>query len=1431
MSIPTGLTISGAKGGGDSGGGAAPRGREISSVAYMKLLIALSEGEIKGDFDGRHIYLDGTPLLNADGVENFPSVRWEYRSGTQDQSYIKGFPGAQNEIDVSTELKYGTPWVKAINNTQLSGINIRLKFPNGLYEMRGDGVKDGWRVDYAIDVSTDGGAYVETGTGGADGIANAGYEQSYRIDLPVAESGWQIRVRRLTANSTDGRHADTLQIASMTEVIDAKFRYPHTALLYIEFDARLFEGRTPTVTVLAYGRIVRVPSNYDPVNRTYTGIWDGTFKWAWTNNPAWVYYDLILNARFGLGHRLTQQQVDKWSLYQIAQYCDQQVPNGYGGMEPRFLCDLYIQGQTDGWTLLMDIASIFRGSVSWSNNMLSTIADMPGDIDPDLVFTRANILGSVNYAGSTSDTHYSTGLITYSDPNNQYQEDQEPVFVYDLVKRFGTQPLEMSAIGCTRPTEAQRRGLWAIFTNDDDNATDFKTGLEGLLPGLRPGKIFGISNAPLAGKENGGRISAVSVRTVTVDRDIDAQPGDRLIVNLPTGKSEGRTIQSVSGRKITVTTAYSVLPEPECIWVIDQENLAIEWFRVKRISDNNDNTFTINGLPYNANKYARIDTGAVIEDRPISIISPSGQSAPSNIVITSASDTAQGLAVTTMMVSWDKADGAIAYEAQWRQNSGNWINVPRSGSANFSVPGIYAGRYQVRVRAISSNDTFSIWTNSEEVRLKGKEGTPPQPIGFTTIPMVFGIALNWDFPAGADDTLKTEIHSCLSADGADPLFLTDVPYPQRAYTMQGLAAGRVFWFRARLIDRTGNQGEWTDWIRGVSETDGSILVDWIGDDIINNTEAGKNLIGRIELTETEIDSAKTRIELTETEIDDTKTHVTSIAASVIETALASDANAIQQWSNYGNNRAGIIEVRQTVADNEKSFAEYQQLIIVTFKGVEASIVDVRQTQATANEAFAKFQQQTVADLGDAYSAIEQVSTAQSTTDKALTEYKNNTNTRFENNEAGITDIRTSVSDVDKALSLLEQQTVAEFDNGAQADIENALSNDKNAQSQREESGRIRARVTTVETAQATADKSFAEYQQQVSAEFKGTNSSISDVRTAQSTTDKALATFQQQTATDLGDAHSAIEQVSTAQSTTDKALTEYKNNTNTRFDGNEADIADIRISVSSAESALSTLEQQTVAEFNNGAQADIENALSNDKNAQSQREESGRIRARVTTVETAQATADQSFAEYRQQVSAEFKNANSSISDVRTAQATADKSLSDYKQTVAADFKGVNAAVQETSSALVDFKGIVSAQWSIKLGVNKDGIYYAAGISMGLEDTPEGMQSEIVFLANNFLVMSEINGKPKAFFAIKNGQTIVDTAFIGVATIGRVHITDTLESDNYVPASTGLIIDFKTGKMEINGATPGGGRHVVNNNGSYIYNEAGVLVCEYGLLS
>ena len=903
-----GRVITGAKGGGGSGDKGGNRGTEIASIAYMKLLVALSEGEIAGGFTGKEIYLDGTPLLDDNGNENFPGVTWEWRSGTIDQASIQGFPAVENEVSTGFDLKYGTPWVKSINNTQLSAVRLRLKFPQGLYAMRDSGGKNGYRVEFAIDLSTDGSTYVEYGRDAADGIANTGYERSYRIDLPPATSGWQIRVRRLTPDSTDGRHADASRIESMTEIVDAKFRYSHTALLFIQFDAKLFDGKTPTVTVKTKGIIVRVPANYDPVSRTYIGTWDGTFKWAWTNNPAWIFYDLLLNKRYGLGQRLSADQVDKWTLYQIARYCDEQVSDGMGGKEARWLCDLYLSQRTDAWTVLMDLANIFQGMISWSNNLLTVNADMPRELDPDFVFNKSNIAGQFTFSSASEKTNYSAAIVTWSNPANGYNDDQASVMAQDLSARFGFNILEKTAVGCTRESEAQRRGLWEIETNRYDNAVEFKTGLEGRIP--RIGQVIGISNARQAGRSNGGRVSAAAGTKITLDRITSAKAGDRLIINLPSGKAEGRSVVSVSGRGVTVDRTYSETPVAEAGWILDQQDLAIQQFRVKRVAINDDKTVTLSGIEYNPNKYPRIDDGAIIEDRPTTVVPPRGQEMPTNITISSSYRVEQGIGITTLEVSWDVVKNAVAYEAQWRLDNGEWINVPRTGNTRFSVDGIYAGRYLVRVRAINALDIASLWATSNETTLTGKVGRPPVPVNLRTTPVNWGIQIDWGIPAGAEDTAYTELQYSKAMDGTSALLLSDVPYPQANYLQMGLRAGQEFWYRARLVDRIGNQSDWTSWVRGLSNDNAADYLGEIAKDFLSSAD-GERLTSGID---------------------------TNLEAA-LQNALANNATVDHQWAQYGEVRADILIVKTTVADVGKSLADLTTQVQSQVGNITAALQD------------------------------------------------------------------------------------------------------------------------------------------------------------------------------------------------------------------------------------------------------------------------------------------------------------------------------------------------------------------------------------------------------------------------------------------------------------------------------------------------------------
>ncbi|CZZ76498.1 MULTISPECIES: host specificity protein J [Enterobacter cloacae complex] len=923
--------ITGRKGGSSSSRTPTEQPDDLQSVAKAKILVALGEGEFAGQLTGKDIYLDGTALENADGSQNFSGVTWEFRAGTQAQKYIQGIPGTENEISVGTEVTSATAWTRTFTNTQLSAVRLRLKWPS-LFKQEDDGDLVGYSVNYAIDLQTDGGTWQTVLNTSVTGKTTSGYERSHRIDLPQAGSTWTIRLRKITSDANSAKIGDTMTLQSFTEVIDAKLRYPNTALLYIEFDSSQFNGSIPQISCEPRGRVIRVPDTYDPETRTYSGTWTGAFKWAWTDNPAWIFYDLVVSDRFGLGHRLTAANIDKWTLYQVAQYCDQMVPDGKGGngTEPRYTCNVYIQDRNDAYTVLRDFAAIFRGMTYWGGDQIVALADMPRDVDYS--YTRANVVGGrFTYSSSTTKSRYTTALVSWSDPGNAYADAMEPVFEQALVARYGFNQLEMTAIGCTRQSEANRKGRWGILTNNKDRVVSFDVGLDGNIP--QPGYIIAVADELLSGKVMGGRISAVNGRVIKLDRVADAAAGDRLILNLPSGASQSRTIQAVNGESVTVTTAYSETPQAEAVWVVESDELYAQQYRVVSVNDNDDGTFSITAAWHDPDKYARIDTGAIIDQRPISVIPPGNQSPPANIVISSFSVVQQNISVETMRVSWDQAQNAIAYEVQWRRNDGNWVNVPRSSTTSFDVAGIYAGRYLVRVRAINAAEISSGWGYSEEKTLTGKVGNPPKPVGFIASEnVVFGIELNWGFPANTDDTLKTEIQYSLTGTEDDAMLLADVPYPQRKYQQMGLKAGQIFWYRAQLVDRSGNESGYTEWVRGQASMDVSDITDVILEEI-KDSDTFKDLI------ENAVDSNEKIAGMA----DDIKQNADNLELQAQEIAKnAQDIGQVQTSVNelsstVGDVSSSLSQLEQTVATADTALGQRIDSISVSMDGMTGGV--------------------------------------------------------------------------------------------------------------------------------------------------------------------------------------------------------------------------------------------------------------------------------------------------------------------------------------------------------------------------------------------------------------------------------------------------------------------------------------------------------------
>ncbi|WP_372380312.1 host specificity protein J [Xanthomonas sp. NCPPB 1062] len=804
----------------------------LQSIAFAKIIDLISEGEISGLKDGlRSVYLDGTPLQGEDGGFNFQNVRFETRAGTQEQEHLAGFPSVENENSVNVQLRSDQPVVRSFTNPDLSAIRVRIAVQALQKTNTTNGDIEGHSVSYAIDVATDGGAFNTVISNAFTGKTTTLYERSHRVDLPEG-SQWQIRVRRLTPNANSATIADTTLVQSMTEVIDAKLRYPNCALAALEVDASQFQA-IPTRAYRVLGRIVAVPSNYDPQARTYAGIWDGTMKPAWTNNPAWVFYDLVTNDRFGLGHRIPAAWVDRWRLYQIAQYCDQMVSDGQGGQEPRFTCNAYLQTRQDAYKMLQDMAAVFRGITYYAAGQVLASADMPQD--PVYAFNQANVInGRFTYSGSARKVRHTVALVSWNDPDDFGRAKVEPVDYRPGIARYGIQPVEVAAMGCTSRAQAQRIGLHILYTENLETETvTFGVGLEGVVP--QPGDIIEVADPKRAGRRHGGRIKGASLQSV----DLDLVPpglsaGDTIRVLGSNGRSHARTISGIAGSTVSVSAPWTTVPVATSVWAVSTAELALQTFRVLAVTEGdgaeNAITYQITALKHVPQKFAAIDDGARIELPPISIIPPSVQQPPTNVRLSSHSFVEQGIAQHVLTIAWDPADKAIAYDVEWRRDDMAWVKAGRATTANLEVRGIYAGQYLARVRAVNALNAVSMPALSALTEITGKVEPPPALASLTAAGIIFGIDLSWSFPQGATDTERTEIWYSPANNLAGAIKLGDFAYPQARHSMLGLAAGTRFFFWGRLVDRSGNIGPWyplTNGVMGESSTDATAILEYL----------------------------------------------------------------------------------------------------------------------------------------------------------------------------------------------------------------------------------------------------------------------------------------------------------------------------------------------------------------------------------------------------------------------------------------------------------------------------------------------------------------------------------------------------------------------------------------------------------------------------
>jgi len=676
----------------------------LRSRQYARVLDAVSEGEIVGLINGlKSVYLDDTPVQNADGTANFSGITLDTRNGTQNQTYIPGFPAVEAETAVGVEVRAGVSVVRSISNPNLNAIRVTVSIPALSEQNTSNGDVSGTSVSLSVDIQTNGGGYVNRITDTITGKTTSRYQRSYRIELS-GTGPWDVRVNRITPNSLSQALQNRTFFDSYTEIIDARLTYPNTALVGLAVDAERFRS-IPRRGFEMKGLLVRIPSNYNPVTRAYTGSWDGTFSIAWTDNPAWCFYDLLTTGRYGLGDYLNADQVDKWSLYQIGRYCDVLVSNGLGGLEPRFTCSLYLQSQDEAYNVISAMASVFCAITYWAGGAVVASQDSPSDAIA--LFNPSNTVANeeglhFSYAGSSIRARHTVALVSWNDPADRYRQKIEYVEDISGVAQLGVIQTQVVAVGCTSRGQAHRFGRRILFSERlETEAVSFRVGLDAAA--IAPGNVIKISDPVRAGVRFGGRLISATTLEVTLDAPVEIVLGKTytLWTKLPDGTVEERTVTNSPGlsASLSVTPAFSAAPQTMAVWVLAASDLNPESWRIISIKELDETQAEVTAMAYFEDKYEAIENGLVLEPLNTSAVNPDSPT-PTDLTVTeSLYPITPVLVGTRLTVSW--LGVATYFELQYRNVLGNWLALTTT-SSSVDIQPVTEGTYEFVLVAVNS---------------------------------------------------------------------------------------------------------------------------------------------------------------------------------------------------------------------------------------------------------------------------------------------------------------------------------------------------------------------------------------------------------------------------------------------------------------------------------------------------------------------------------------------------------------------------------------------------------------------------------------------------------------------------------------------------------------------------------------------------------
>ena len=736
------------------------------SKQRIKIVEVLSEGEIEGLVDGlKSVYLDKTPIEAKDGSHYFKNVEIEGREGTQTQEVMQGFQAVEKEISVATEITKRTALTRTVTDANVNRLRLTLGV-QALFEQNDQGDTHSATVEFKITVGTQQIPFT------IKGKYNSSYSRAIIVEnLPRVP--FTIKVERITADSTSNRLANKTMWASYTEIIDAQFRYPNTAYIGVKFDSEYFNN-IPGRTYEIYGIKVRVPSNYDPETRTYTGLWDGTFKVAYTNNPAWILMDIVTHKRYGLGDRLGEFSVDKWALYQIAQYCDQMIPDGFGGQEPRFTCNLWLTEQRSAYDVLSDLCSIFRAIPVWNGTELTFIMDRPSD--PVWTYTNANVVGGqFSRQYSAMKARHNAIQVEYKDAENHYENTIEYISDDEQIRKFGLNLKKVTAFGCTSRGQAFRTGKWILETERLETETiTFTVGSEGLMN--IPGDIIRVSDNHFAGTNIGGRVQAIHGRTLTLDREIQFSANHFLSYINAQAKHQKIRITAVSGKQVTLESEPVGL-SLQGVWSLLTQTVASQLYRCMTVTENEEGTYTIFALQHEPQKEAIVDNGASFEPRNTSVIkTPTLESL-------NAETTPNGL-----KLNWSSTAGVgtLTYDIKILKAGNLYAYHKGISSTEFSTDDLPDGDYTVVVLAKNASGQM-VSEKSQNFTIN----RPPVPRDVRVLGGLGNISISW---AWVDDFTQTEIWVSEQDNLASAQRLTKLTAKMYSHEV-GAKQVRYYWLR------------------------------------------------------------------------------------------------------------------------------------------------------------------------------------------------------------------------------------------------------------------------------------------------------------------------------------------------------------------------------------------------------------------------------------------------------------------------------------------------------------------------------------------------------------------------------------------------------------------------------------------------------------